>query len=52
MFGLDFIATSVVCDLAHFMHELLGLLLADHHCRFRMVDIRLFHPSFVFCSEK
>lgn len=30
MFGHDFIATLVVCDLAHFMHELLWLLLAAH----------------------
>lgn len=30
MFGRDFIATLVVCDLAHFMHELLWLLLAAH----------------------
>lgn len=30
MFGRDFTATLVVCDLAHFMHELLWLLLAVH----------------------
>lgn len=30
MFGRDFTATLVVCDLAHFMHELLWLLLAAH----------------------
>lgn len=30
IFGRDFTATLVVCDLAHFMHELLWLLLAVH----------------------